>query len=97
MSKQLVPNYGQAILKPIEEGEQFQGNIIIPDIENTRASQAEIIKLAPIYNYNTGTIVPCMFNEGDIVVFPSMGAQKVTLDRVDYFVASISDLLAAIK
>ena len=97
MSKQLKPNRGQAILKPIEETEQTYGNIIIPDMGNTKAAQAVIVSMCPIYNFNMGVEVPSIFNVGDTVLFPSMGSQKVTLDREDYFICGIQDILASIE
>jgi len=97
MSKKLVPNHGQAILKPIEEGEQSYGNIIIPDLGNSKSMQAIVVDIAPIYNFNMGTFAPMKFKIGDVVLFPSMGSQKVTLDREDFYVCSITDIPASIE
>lgn len=97
MSKQLEPNWGQAVLKPIEEGEKTFGNIIIPDMGQETSRMATVISVSPIYNFNLGTLVESKFKEGDTVIFPPMGGVKVKVDGEDYIIASVTDLLAAIK
>jgi len=96
MAKRLVPNYGQVILKPIEEGEKVYGNIVVPDLENSKLLQGIIIDIKPIYNFNLGTEVPCIFKKGDIVLIPPMGSQKQKIDGEDFIICGITDLPAAI-
>ena len=97
MAKFLRPNYGQAVLIPLEEGEQTFGNIIIPDMGKETAKMGTIVAIAPIYNFNKGELVPPLFKKGDLVILPPMGAQKVTVDKVDYLVVSTNDLLSSIE
>lgn len=96
MSKKLKPNWGQAILKPIEEGEKTYGAIIVPDLENSKLLQGIILDITPIYNFNLGQEVPCLFERGDIVLIPPMGSQKVKLDGEEYIICGITDLPASI-
>lgn len=96
MSKRLKPNYGNAILKPIETGETKYNAIIIPDIGNEKLIRATIVDIAPIYNFNLGTLVPSIFNIGDIVVVPPMGSQRVILDREEYIICAVNDLAASV-
>lgn len=96
MSKQLNPNRGYAILKPLEEHEQTYGRIIIPDVGETKSSQATIVRFSPTYNYNLGVEVECLFSVGDVVLYPAMGSQKQTLDGEDFIICAITDLLASI-
>lgn len=95
-TKRLVPNYGQVILKPLEEGERTYGAIVIPDLENSKLLQGIIVDVAPIYNFNLGQEVPCKFKIGDIALIPPMGSQKVKLDGEEYIICGITDLPAAI-
>lgn len=96
MTKQLKPNRGMAILKPIDESEQRYGQIIIPDIGETKASQAIIVDFSPTYNYNLGKEVPSLFKNGDVVLYPALGAQKIKIDRQDYIICAVSELMASI-
>ena len=81
MSRKLKPNYGHAIIKPIEEGEKVYGNIVVPDLENSKLLQGIIIDISPIYNFNLGTEVPCKFKIGDTVLIPPLGSQKQKIEN----------------
>lgn len=96
MSKKLKPNYGQVILQPLESSEQTYGNIVIPDIADTKNMQAVIVDIAPIYNFNSNTFAPLLFEVGDLVLFPSMGAVKTKLDGKEYYICSVADIPAGI-
>lgn len=95
-TKRLFPNYGQVILKPLEEGERTYNQIIIPDLENSKLLQGIIVDIAPIYNFNLGQEVPCKFKVGDTVLIPPMGSQKVKMDGEDFIICGIVDLPASI-
>jgi chaperonin GroES len=97
MNKKINANYGQAVLKPLEEGEQSYGGIVIPDMGQETSRMGHIIELSPIYNFNLGTFVDSKFKVGDLVLFAPMGGCKVKLDGEDYIIISITDLLASIE
>ena len=97
MSKKITPNYGYAVLKPKEEGEQMNGGIVIPDMGQEKGRLAIVDSISPIYNFNLGEFAPTIYKVGDLVVFPPMGGQKVTLDGDDYIIVSITDLAAKIE
>lgn len=92
IKKLTLPNYGKAILKPLEEGQKQVGNIIIPDMGQEKALLGEILEINPIYNYNLGEQTTSLYDVGDVVVFSPMAAQKVTVDREDYLIVSINDI-----
>ena len=64
---------------------------------NTKATQAIVVAIKDIYNFNMGCDVPSEFKVGDRVLFPSMGSQKITIDRVDYFICGVQDILGAVE
>lgn len=97
MSKQLIPNFGQAILKTEEEGEKMFGSIIVPDVGNAAGKIATIVEIEKIYNFNTGEFLDSKFQKGDVVVFSPLSGQKVILEGEDYLAVPISDLVAAIR
>jgi co-chaperonin GroES (HSP10) len=87
MSK-LKPRGGSIILKQIEESEMMVGNIIIPDVGHEKSLVAEVIAVSDVYNYHRGEFIPTDLKIGQKVVIPPMGAQKLTLDNVDYLIIS---------
>jgi co-chaperonin GroES (HSP10) len=95
MSK-LEPRVGSIILKQLEENEMMVGNIIIPDVGHEKSLIAEVIAVSDVYNYNRGEFVPTDLKVGQKVVIPPMGAQKLTLDNIDYLIISQEQIPAII-
>jgi chaperonin GroES len=95
MSK-LTPRLGSIILKQLEENEMMVGNIIIPDVGQEKSLVAEVIAVSDVYNWHKGEFVPTNLKVGQKVVIPPMGAQKLTLDNVDYLIISQEQIPAII-
>ena len=87
MSK-LTPRLGSIILKQLEENEMMVGNIIIPDVGHEKSLVAEVIAVSDTFNWHKGEFVPTDLKVGMKVVIPPMGAQKLTLDNIDYLIIS---------
>ena len=47
MSKKLLPSNDRVIVKPVEEGEQMYGSIVIPDMGKERPEMGEVISVGP--------------------------------------------------
>jgi co-chaperonin GroES (HSP10) len=95
MSK-LESRGGSIILKQLEENEMKVGNIIIPDVGHEKSLVAEVIAVSDVFNWHRGEFVPSDLKVGQKVVIPPMGAQKLTLDNVDYLIISQEQIPAII-
>ena len=87
---------GSIILKQLEENEMKVGNIIIPDVGHEKSLIAEVIAVSDVYNWHKGEFVPTNLKVGQKVVIPPMGAQKLTLDNVNYLIISQEQIPAII-
>lgn len=96
MSK-LKPRGGSIILKQLEENEIKVGNIIIPDNGHEKSLVAEVIAVSDVFNWHRGEFVPTDLKVGQKVVIPPMGAQKLTLDNVDYLIISQEQIPSVIE
>jgi len=47
MSKQLLPTNDRILLRPIDEGEQTYGNIVIPDMGKEKPEMGEVLAIGP--------------------------------------------------
>ena len=92
----LKPRGGSIILKQLEENEMMVGNIIIPDVGHEKSLVAEVIAVSDVYNFHSGTFIPTDLKVGMKVTIPPMGAQKLTLDNVDYLIISQEQIPAII-
>jgi len=96
MSK-LTPRLGSIILKQLEENEMMVGNIIIPDVGHEKSLVAEVIAVSDTFNWHKGEFVPTDLKVGMKVVIPPMGAQKLTLDNVDYLIIAQEQIPSIIE
>lgn len=97
MNKKITPLNGFIVLKPIETEEETFGNIIIPDLGKERPEMGEVVATSDVYNYNTDKLVISTLEEGDIVLIPKLGSQRIVLDGQDYFICKESDIFAIIE
>ena len=88
---------GSIILKQLEENEMKVGNIIIPDVGHEKSLVAEVIAVSDVYNYHRGEFIPTDLKIGQKVVIPPMGAQKLTLDNINYLIISQEQIPSVIE
>jgi chaperonin GroES len=98
MAKQLVPTNDRILLKPIEEGEQKYGNIVIPDMGKEKPEIGEVLAIGPGRMSEHGqmiTVRTCKI--GDIVMVPKIGTLRIDFEGDEYYIAQDREILAVIK
>ena len=98
MSKKLSPTNDRIIVKPIDEGEQTYGSIVIPDMGKERPEMGEVIAIGPGRLSEYGKSIPVRScRVGDIVLVPKIGTLRVDFEGEEYFIAQDREILAVIK
>ena len=95
--KKITPLNGFVVLKPIETEEETFGNIIIPDLGKERPEMGKVVASSNVYNYNTDKMVISTLEEGEIVLIPKLGSQRIVVDGEDYYICKESDIFAVIE
>ena len=95
--KKITPLNGFVVLKPIETEEETFGNIIIPDLGKERPEMGKVVVSSNVYNYNTDKMVISTLEEGEIVLIPKLGSQRIVVDGEDYYICKESDIFAVIE
>lgn len=95
--KKITPLNGYVVLKPIETEEETFGNIIIPDLGKERPEMGKVVATSDVYNYNTDKLVVSTLEEGEIVLIPKLGSQRIVIDGEDYYICKESDIFAVIE
>ena len=95
--KKITPLNGFVVLKPIETEEETFGNIIIPDLGKERPEMGKVIASSNVYNYHTDKLVISTLEEGEIVLIPKLGSQRIVVDGEDYYICKESDIFAVIE
>ena len=95
--KKITPLNGYVVLKPIETEEETFGNIIIPDLGKERPEMGKVVATSDVYNYNTDKLVVSTLEEGEIVLIPKMGSQRIVIEGEDYYICKESEIFAVIE
>ena len=95
--KKIAPLNGYVVLKPIETEEETFGNIIIPDLGKERPEMGKVVATSDVYNYNTDKLVVSTLEEGEIVLIPKLGSQRIVIEGEDYYICKESDIFAVIE
>ena len=95
--KQLKPQNDRVIIKPIDEGEQTYGNIIIPDLGKERPEMGEVISIGSGRTSEFGTHIPVNVKVGDIVLVPKIGSLRIEFEGTEYYVVQDREILAVIE
>ena len=96
MSK-LVPLNGYIILKPYEESEVFAGNIIIPDTGKEKPAMGTVISVSPFYNFQADKFVDIDIKEGDLLVIPRVGSQRITVHGEEFYICKTVEVIGKIE
>lgn len=96
--KALQPTNDRILLKPIEEGEQKYGNIVIPDMGKERPELGEVLAVGPGRMTEHGTMLTVRTCKvGDVVMVPKIGTLRIDFEGEEYYIAQDREILAVIK
>ena len=96
--KQLKPSNDRILIKPIDEGEQTYGNILIPDMGKEKPEMGEVLAVGPGRLSEYGQMIPVRSSKvGDIVLVPKIGTLRIDFEGEEYYIAQDREVLAVIK
>lgn len=98
MSKQLVPTNDRILLRPIDEGEQMYGSIVIPDMGKEKPEMGEVLAVGPGRLSEHGQMMMVRSCKvGDIVLVPKIGTLRIDFEGDEYYIAQDREILAVVK
>ena len=98
MPKLLNPANDRVLIKPIDEGEQTYGSIVIPDMGKEKPEMGEVLAVGPGRLSEYGQMIPVRScKKGDIVLVPKIGSLRIDFDGQEYFITRDSEILAVVK
>tara|TARA_R110000796_G_scaffold37507_1_gene94671 strand:+ start:658 stop:960 length:303 start_codon:yes stop_codon:yes gene_type:complete len=98
MLKKLSPANDRVLLKPIDEGEQTYGSIVIPDLGKEKPEMGEVLAVGPgrMSEHNQLiTVRSCKV--GDIVLVPKIGTLRIDFEGEEFYIAQDREILAVVK
>jgi chaperonin GroES len=90
------PLHDRIIVRRLDEGEQKQGGIIIPDSAKEKPQRGEVIATGSGKVNDDGKRVPLDVKPGDQILFGKYTSQEVKLDGQEYLIMREDEVLAVI-
>ena len=91
----LRPLHDRLLVKRLEEKEQMQGGIIIPDTAKEKPQQAKVLAIGPGRVTDDGKLQPIEVKVGDTVVFGKYSGTEVKIDGDDLLIIREDDVSKA--
>lgn len=100
MTKKLSPTNDRILIRPIDEGEQTYGNIVIPDMGKEKPEMGEVLAVGPGRQSELDpskliSVRSCKV--GDTVLVPKVGTLRIDFDGKEYYLAQDREVLAVVK
>ena len=97
MSK-LQPTNDRILIKPIDEGEQTYGSIVIPDMGKEKPEMGEVLAVGPGRLSEHGQLITVRSCKvGDVVLVPKIGTLRIDFEGEEYYIAQDREVLAVVK
>jgi len=93
----LRPLHDRLLVKRLEEKEQVQGSIIIPDTAKEKPQEAKVLAIGPGRITDDGKLQPLDIKVGDTVVFGKYAGTEVKIEGEDLLIIREDDVLGVLE
>jgi len=93
----LRPLHDRLLVKRLEEKEQVQGSIIIPDTAKEKPQEAKVLAVGPGRVMDDGKVQPIEVKVGDTVVFGKYAGTEVKVDGDELLIIREDDVLGVLE
>ena len=97
MAIKIKPLGDRVMVEALEEEEQTDGGIIIPDSAKEKPQRAKVIALGTGKTDDDGKKVPFEVKTGDVVLTSKYGGTDIKYEGKEYKILNSSDILAVVK
>lgn len=93
----IKPLADRIVIKVIEDSEQTQGGIFIPDNAKEKPQKGEVIAVGQGKTLDSGEREPMDVKVGDVILYAKYSGTDVKIDGQVYKILSIKDALGVIE
>lgn len=93
----LRPLHDRILVQRLDEEEEVQGGIIIPDTAKEKPQQAKVLAAGPGRVSGDGKVQAMDVKEGDKVIFGKYAGTEVKLDGEEYLIIREDDVLGVLE
>ncbi len=93
----IKPLGDRVVLKVIDDVQQTQGGIFIPDSAKEKPQKGEVVAVGLGDTTDSGERKPMDVKIGETVLYAKYSGTDVKMDGVEYKILSVKDILAVIE
>ena len=91
------PLYDRIVVKRIEEKEQVQGGIIIPDTAKEKPQEGEAVAVGQGKRLDSGKVVALDVKAGDRILFGKYSGNEIKIDGEEYVIMREDEVLGILE
>ena len=91
------PLYDRIMVKRVEQSEELQGGLFIPDSAKEKPQQGEVVAVGKGKRLENGKVVPLDVQAGDRILFGKYSGSEIKLDGEEFLIMREDDVLGVIE
>jgi chaperonin GroES len=91
------PLYDRIVVKRIEQQEQMQGGLYIPDSAKEKPQEGEVVAVGKGKRLEDGKVVALDVQKGDRILFGKYSGSDIKLDNDEYLIMREDEVLGILE
>jgi chaperonin GroES len=91
------PLYDRIVVKRVEEKEQMQGGLYIPDTAKEKPQEGEVVAVGKGKRLEDGKVVALDVQVGDRILFGKYSGSDIKLDNEEYLIMREDEVLGILE
>ena len=87
------PLYDRIVVKRVEEKEQMQGGLYIPDTAKEKPQEGEVVAVGKGKRLEDGKVIPLDVQVGDRILFGKYSGSDIKLEQDEYLIMREDEVL----
>jgi chaperonin GroES len=87
------PLYDRIVVKRLEEKEQMQGGLYIPDTAKEKPQEGEVVAVGKGKRLEDGKVIPLDVTVGDKILFGKYSGSDIKIDGEEYLIMREDEVL----
>jgi chaperonin GroES len=92
----IKPLADRVVVKPLDDAQETEGGLYIPDTAKEKPQQGEIVAVGPGRVSDDGARIDMELKKGDKVLYGKYSGTEVTVSGEEYLILRETDVLAVI-
>jgi len=91
------PLYDRIVVKRVEQKEQMQGGLYIPDSAKEKPQEGEVVAVGKGKRLENGSLVPLDVQAGDRILFGKYSGSDIKMDGEEYLIMREDEVLGILE